>query len=259
MTRLIILAAGMGSRLRPLTDDRPKCLVELAGKPLLAHQIATARAAGITDIVVVGGYRAAMLRDYPVTVVENPAFETTNMVESLFAAERLFGDGFVLAYGDIVYGPAVLDAVLGDRAPIAVAVDLDWHAYWSQRFADPLDDAETLRLGTQGRILDIGRKPTSLAEIEAQYLGLLAFRGSGVAALRAAHAAIHAQPGGMDAETGRSVSKLYMTDLLRRLIARGEAVTAVPVRGGWVEVDSTDDLALAERLLAADRLSGGLA
>src|SRR5882757_5179513 len=93
--RMIILAAGQGTRLRPLTDDRPKCLVELCGRPLLQWQIDTARSAGIRDIVVIGGYRHELLKAYDVELVLNPDFASTNMVRTLFRARDLFGPGFV--------------------------------------------------------------------------------------------------------------------------------------------------------------------
>ena len=59
--KAIILAAGMGSRLKPLTDSMPKCMLEIAGKPLLHHQISTLRRAGVRNIIVVGGYLAECL------------------------------------------------------------------------------------------------------------------------------------------------------------------------------------------------------
>ena len=157
--RMIVLAAGQGTRLRPLTDDRPKCLVPLAGKPLLEWQIETARAAGISDITVIGGYRADQLAKYPVTVVPNPRFETTNMVRSLFCARDHFGGGFVMSYGDIVYAPPLMRRVLDGNEAIGVAVDKGWRGYWEERSADPLKDAETLRIRADGSLAEIGQTP----------------------------------------------------------------------------------------------------
>src|SRR3954466_13976178 len=97
--RMIILAAGQGTRLRPLTDDRPKCLVPLSGKPLLEWQIETARAVDIPHIAVVCGYRADQLKKYPLTLVPNPRFETTNMALPLFCARDQFAGARGLWYG----------------------------------------------------------------------------------------------------------------------------------------------------------------
>lgn len=254
--RMIILAAGQGTRLRPLTDDRPKCMVELAGRPLLDWAMATARAAGIDDIVVIGGYRVDRLTDCGARVIANSDFATTNMVRTLFCAETLFGDGFVMSYGDIVYSPDILRRLLDAPAPIAVAVDRDWRRYWERRFDDPLADAETLRVDRGGHIADIGQKATDIEAIEAQYIGLVAFRGGGVEALTAAYRdAQDEERAGRKPFGGlRTLDGMYMTDLLQGLIRRGEQLTAVDIHGGWVEIDSRRDLDLAEELVAAGRL-----
>jgi choline kinase len=160
------------------------------------------------------------------------------MVWSLFCAEDELAGEVVLAYGDIVYSREILRALLAHRADIAVAIDLDWEAYWRSRGEDPLADAETLRLGADGRILEIGQKPRSLAEIEGQYMGLMKFSPAGVGLLRKTfHDARHAGQLG-----GKPVEKAYMTDLLRAMIEAGHRIDAVPVRGGWVEVDTVGDL-----------------
>lgn len=242
--RLIILAAGQGTRLQPLTEARPKCLVPLAGRPWLEWQLEAVREAGIAmkDVVLVGGYRAEQLRAFGVDVVVNPAYATTNMVQSLFCADALFGDACVVSYGDILYTPQILQALLANRDPVAVVVDRQWRSYWQQRFADPLQDAESLRMDEVGRILSIGQRVSDVREIQAQYIGLTAFRGAGIEALRTTFA------------SARAKARLFMTDLLQHMIDAGHAVSAVPVDGGWLEVDSLRDLELAERLMAQGRV-----
>ena len=112
--RVIILAAGQGTRLRPYTNDRPKCLVELDGKPMLYRQLDVLRAAGLNDIALVGGYHAECLQLPDIEVLLNPRFAQTNMVSTLFCAEQWMKDGedLLIAYGDIVYEPRVLDLSL---------------------------------------------------------------------------------------------------------------------------------------------------
>lgn len=253
---MIVLAAGQGTRLRPLTDDRPKCLVPLAGKPLLEWQIETARAVGITDITVIGGYRADQLAKYPVTVVPNPRSETTNMVRSLFCARAHFGDGFVMSYGDIVYSPAVLRRVLDGSEAIGVTVDQGWRTYWEERSEDPLKDAETLRIRADGSLAEIGQRPKSMDEVEAQYIGLVAFRAAGVKAITQTYDALEKDSGNPFGGP-RNLDQLYMTDLLQGLIGQGERLAAVPINRGWVEVDNPRDLKVAEQYAAAGGLKEG--
>ena len=236
--KAIILAAGEGTRLRPYTLDRPKCLVEVDGRSLLDRQLAVLRAEGIQRVVLIGGYREEMLRRDDTESRVNPRYAETNMVWTLFCAEDALEGDILLCYGDIVYSREVLQALLRSKADIAVTIDLDWEAYWRARNEDPLDDAETLKLAEDGRILEIGQKPKSLAEIEGQYMGLMKFTAQGMQLLiKTFHDAK-----GAGSLRGKPLEKAYMTDMLQAMIDLGYRLESVPVRGGWVEVDTVSDL-----------------
>jgi len=155
-----------------------------------------------------------------------------------------------MSYGDIAYTPEVLQRVLADPAPIVVAVDRGWRSLLEERFDDPLGDAETLAMDDGGFVTEIGQKATSLDVIEAQYIGLVAFRGPGVGALVDAYRAAQQQEReGKCRSTYRNLDRLYMTDLLQGLIGRGAKIKAAPIDRGWVEIDSARDLAVAERVV----------
>ncbi len=246
---MIVLAAGQGSRLRPLTDDRPKALVPFLGRPLLDWTIGTARENGLTEVVVVGGYRFDRLPSGQVQVLNNREYATTSMISSLMVAEEWFGDGFVMSYGDIVYRPEVLRALLASTAEIGVVVDLDWQQYWERRFGDPLQDAESLRMTPDGTIRSIGQTVSRLEDVQAQYIGLVVFRGRGVKALKRAW--VRAKT---DAAYRRPIlghrtvmAKLTLTDVLDELAVSGDVpVKAIPIHGGWVDIDRPEDLPIGE-------------
>ena len=86
--KIIVLAAGKGTRLRPLTDIVPKCMVPLKGKPLIDYQLDLFKSKSINDITIVGGYLIEKLKSKNVNLITNNAYETTNMVHSLFCAEK---------------------------------------------------------------------------------------------------------------------------------------------------------------------------
>ncbi len=241
--KAIILAAGQGTRLRPLTDDKPKCLVELAGKPLLEHQLETLRACGVDDIHIVGGYRAEQIECPGTSLHINERFAETNMVSTLFAAEAvMIGDtDLIISYGDIVYEPRVLAALLAVDAPIALAVDREWRRYWAARMDDPLADAETLKLVDGDRVVELGKKPHSYADIQGQYTGLIKIRADHVARLPEVWRA-------MDRDAmydGKDYDNMYMTSFIQHLIDRGWEVRAAFVNNGWAEVDCEVDLGAA--------------
>lgn len=244
-TAAVILAAGRGSRMQNLTVERPKCLVELAGQPLLHWQLQALRGAGIGNILVVRGYAAHCLEGDFATV-ENPRWAETNMVSSLLRASgfarKFFSNGgqqLVISYSDIVYHPDHVRRLLAATEDMAITYDTEWEALWKLRFKDVLSDAETFR-EEGGLLREIGGRAASLAEIHGQYMGLLSFSQAGWERLEAACAALGTA----------AVDKLDMTGLLRLLLAQGASIEAVPVAGHWCEADSGADLDLYEEALA---------
>jgi len=243
--RAVILAAGRGQRLGGLTDERPKCLCPLAGRPIVAWTIDALRASGIDEILIVGGWQAAALDCLALPVRVNPHWASGNMVRSLLqAADWLQSAPTLIVYGDCAYSAAAIASALdAPDADILLPVDRDWLRLWSIRLADPLSDAESLALA-DGFIRDIGRRPVPMAQIEGQFMGLLRVSRRGwqsIAAFLAALARDHGEA---------AVDRLDMTGLLQQLIAAGHRVAAQPTAGGWVEIDSPEDLAAIERALA---------
>ena len=253
MRRMIVLAAGRGTRVGAVTDGMPKCMVPLEGTPLLSWLIRRAHEV-VPEVVVVRGYQGQRLpAEDGVVFVENPDFATTNMAYSLWCARDWFDDGFLLSYSDIFYNASVLAAVARSPAPIGVAVDRQWLPYWRRRFEDVVSNAETLRWGEAEAILDIGRKPERIEDIEGQYIGLLEFQGAGVGALREF---MQDRMVRTSRDAPPPLEVMYMTDVLRGLIDAGHQVKGVAINGGWLEIDTPSDLELARQLVRkeGDRL-----
>lgn len=232
--RAIILAAGRGSRMQNLTDERPKCLLELGGKTLLAWQLAALREAGIEQIAIVTGYRRELLAPAGLVEFHNARWASTNMVASLACAEEwLNADTCIVSYSDIFYDAVAVRLLMACAAPLAITYDANWLRAWQERFGDPLLDAETFRLAQDGALAEIGNKPKSVEEIEGQYMGLLRFTPAGwheVAQLRSAL-------------TVAERDSMHMTGTLQRIIDAGRLpISAVRYDRPWGEVDSPGDL-----------------
>lgn len=234
--KAIILAAGRGSRMKELTDERPKCLVELRGQPLLQWQLAALREAGIRDIALVTGYQREKLAPMGLTEFYNPRWTETNMVYSLACAnEWLQSEPCIVSYSDIFYGPQAVKSLMECPASLAIAYDPEWLPLWTRRFGDPLLDAETFRLNSDGSLAEIGQKPTSVQEIEGQYMGLLRIAPEGWKEIE--HIRAQSAPSERD--------KMDMTSTLNKVIAaHNTPIAAIPYRGEWGEVDSSRDLAV---------------
>lgn len=257
--KTIILAAGQGTRLRPLTDDRPKCMVEVNGESIIGRQLRTMRGCGIReeDITVVAGYRADVLREAfsgtGVNVIVNDRFESTNMVCSLMCARDLMEaqDDVLISYGDIIYGESVLEKILRAEDECSVVVDDGWYEYWSERCENPLDDAETLMIDESGYLTEIGQKTTDLGRVQSQFIGLMRFRAGGLVAMLAVadEARRRTEEGSALWRTTRTYQKMYMTDLLQGMIDEGNKLRAVRINRGWFEIDNLDDLRVVEAKL----------
>jgi choline kinase len=246
MMRALILAAGRGSRMGPLGDERPKCLVELAGKPLIERQIAALRRGGAEQIGVVRGYRAEVI-DFPsLSYFENQRWAETNMVMSLATAAAWLRAGpVIVSYADIFYRSELVRGLAASPGRLVVCYDPAWRRLWTRRFADPLSDAETFRMNAEGQLLEIGGKTTRIEDIEGQYMGLLKFTP-------AAWSAVEALLGTLDAPIR---DRLDMTGLLSRLLAAEACpISTFPAGGHWGEIDNRQDVVLYQTMLSEGEL-----
>lgn len=254
--KVIILAAGQGTRLRPLTDDRPKCMVEIKGKSIIERQLETLRSCGIRDgdVAIVTGCYGGLLKERlkggGIRFIDNDEYNDTNMVYSLMCAKVLLEteEDIIVSYGDIIYNEAVFRKLLEAENDISVIVDDGWQEYWRERCENPLDDAETLMLDGGGFLTEIGQKTDDIGRVQAQYIGLMRFKGAGLKALltTAEEAEARSRKGIPLWRAKRAYRKMYMTDLLQGMIDEGHKLKAVHIRRGWFEVDDTEDLRIAE-------------
>ena len=251
--KVIILAAGQGTRLRPYTDHRPKCMVELAGISLLHRQLAVLHAGGIADrdIALVGGYRQDKLLADGIRQFTNPRYDQTNMVGTLFCAEAFIqpDEELLICYGDILYEPEVLSAIRLGEGDITLAADLEWKRLWSLRMDNPLGDAETFKMN-QGQVIELGKKPKDYNEVQAQYMGLIRVSATRVQAFIDFYHALDNQ----EIYDGKDFDNMYMTSLIQALIDANWDVRPALVHNGWIEVDSSSELELYEKLYLAGKL-----
>ncbi|POA31851.1 MULTISPECIES: phosphocholine cytidylyltransferase family protein [unclassified Pseudomonas] len=234
--KAIILAAGRGSRMKSLTDERPKCMVKLRGKTLLEWQLVALRAAGVSEIAIVTGYKRELLADQGLIEFHNSRWAQTNMVSSLACAEAwLQAEPCIVSYSDIFYSPAAVQSLMTCKASLAVTYDPNWLELWTQRFGNPLLDAETFRLTPADTLAEIGNKPESADDIQGQYMGLLRFTPEGWAEVVRLRSAL----------TPEQCDKVHMTNTLQQVIDAGRVpIHALPYTGEWGEVDSSEDLSL---------------
>ena len=229
--KAIILAAGHGSRLLPLTLTTPKCLVEVGGRAILDHQLDAVSAAGFDGAVIVGGYRidqiaahlAGRRGDPPTTLVFNPFWSVANSIGSVWAARAHLCAAFALMNGDTLFDAAILQAARAEPAPGVTLVVEPLH---EPGLDDMLVEAEGERVIAVGKHL-VGHQATDRS------LGLI-LSGGGTAYADALRAVIGEDEG----------IHAYLHAFVRR-VAEGAGVRALRIPAGarWQEIDRPEDIA----------------
>ena len=242
----IILSAGEGKRLRPLTDKKPKGLIELFGKSILKRQIDIFSSSGITDISIVTGFNSSMIKFPKINYFHNPNFKTTNMIETLFCAEQKLNESTIISYGDIIFESTVLEKLICSKNEISIIIDLEWEKYWKKRFRNPLSDAESLKINENNYITEIGQKVEKIEEIQGQFIGLMKFQNEGIKNLKNFYhqCKIISKNSNNPLNSTIPFEKSYMTDLLQGLIKNGFLLKSIPISNRWLELDSIEDYKL---------------
>ena len=255
MAKAIILAAGQGTRLKHLTEDRPKCMISLFGKTILEHQLDTFSKNGINDVVIVTGYHSQMIENLGCNTILNNNYYKTNMVYSLFSAREYIrsvgNEDLIVSYGDIIFHENNLQKVIQSDGDVSIMIDVNWQKYWEIRMENPLDDAETLLLDSEKKIIELGKKPIDYSKIDGQYTGLFKVSGARLRDIINVY-------DGLDKNLlydGNDYKNIYMTTFLQQLIDRGWDTVAVEVLNGWLEVDTVEDVLLYEKMYNDGTLS----
>jgi phosphoenolpyruvate phosphomutase len=242
----VVLAASRGTALGTLTRDRPKCMLDLRGQPLLRHLVGTLREAGLRDVTVVRGYRKETIDLPSIATVDNDAYEHTGEAESLAcAADRLAGP-CVVTYGDILFRRYVLDMLLDADGDVVVVAD----ALWREReHAASSTACDLVRCSAPFSTEYLDDEPVDLVEIgpelpadtvHGEWVGLLRLSERGAALVKAELEAMR--------DDG-SLERDDLPDLLNRLVAAGHRVTVQYITGQWLDVDDVFDLAKARNFL----------
>lgn len=242
--KALILAAGQGKRLQPLTQDTPKTLLNISGTTILEYQLVTLASCGIREVVLIGGFRVEKLKDYAqryialhgldlkLTVINNKEYDITNNLYSLWLAREEMTTDFVVVNGDNVFERGALAAMVkAQDVTAAVAIH-----------KNPSYDDEDMKVRLQGsRVVEISKSVSnSLADGES--IGLRLFKNRGVAAFRYA----------LDMAMVEDVSRnAFFVKAIQHMVDAGHPVEAIDVTAfQYGELDFMDDLKQLEMEMA---------
>lgn len=247
--RALIVAAGMGRRLAPYTDDRPKCLVEVNGRSILERQLDAYRAAGVDDLIIVRGYMKESIQIPGARYFDNDEFKTNNILLSLFHAEAAMDREFLFSYSDIVFRPEVVTTAIETPGDYALVVDRRWHEAYVGRKDHPVEEGEVCRV-EDGRVTRVGKKTVPPAEATGEFIGLARFSAHAAGEMRERFHARKAELAGKPYGLAPRFEVAYLTDLLNDLIDTGSVMRPAFIDGGWREIDTVEDLDRAKSVVS---------
>lgn len=242
--RVIILAAGQGARLGSITDDQPKCLVDLGGTTILSHQLDNCERAGMASAVVVTGAFAGAVdeeirrwtdaapRHLVVSTLYNPFFDVANNMISLWVARAVMDRDFITINGDNVFDWRILERLARHAGgPITVTID-----------AKDCYDGDDMKIVLRGGRIRAMNKQIALDEANGESIGIMKFVGAGRQLICAELEAMAR----LD-----SYAKEWYVQAVERIAIRGDDVDVIPVGDlQWAEVDYPDDLVNARARFA---------
>lgn len=234
-TRALILAAGLGTRLAPLTDDRPKSMVPVNGKPIILKQIENLHENGIYDITIVSGYKGEMLANaihelFPeINIVHSKDYATTNnMYSAYLAREYMTNKDFLLMNADVYYDASVIKALMKFEAPNAIVTDIGTYIEESMKVVEK-----------EERLVKISK---AISEEDALGSSIDVYKFSAAAGelfFKACKKYIEQK------HELKLWSEVALNDILDEIKFK-----ACPLEGRWLEIDNHEDLASAEKLFS---------
>ncbi len=235
--KAIILAAGQGKRLLPYTEGKPKCLVEIEGRPILEWQILVLSSQGVKEIVVMVGYQAEKVRtflekfkDLSIRTIVNPDYETTDNLWTCWLATSEMNEDFILLNGDTLFEPRVLSKLLSSARPPATITINRKENY----------DEDDMKVIEEGGLLKHVGKKLDLARVNGESIGLLAFLKEGPQIFREILSEIVA---------GNEAQRRWFLSAVDEMAQR-HPVWICDITGlSWCEIDFPEDLEDGQRVV----------
>ena len=239
--KVIIVAAGLGSRLNKYTEALPKCMLKFGNYTLLEMQTNIHRELGINDISVVRGYKKEKINYEGLNYYDNMDFKNNNILNSLFYAdEKIFGN-VIVSYSDILFDSHVVKRLLESDADISIVVDIDWRGYYVDRKDHPIEEAEKVIFDANNRVIRIGKVLTNQDDVYGEFIGMMKLSPHGAEIIKLhfnrAKKIFWDQP----FQRSKTFQKAYITDLIQDMVDLGVNIHCVIIEKGWKEIDTVED------------------
>ena len=240
-TKSLIIAAGLGSRLKKHTENLPKCMLDFGGKTLLQRQLDAYKKNGIKDISLIRGYKKEKINYKGIRYFENPDYLNNNILNSIFYGEDVINGNIIISYSDILFDSFVVKRVLETDYDISVVVDIDWRGYYVGRKDHPISEAENVIFNSNNEVIKIGKINTGNEEVHGEFIGMIKLSGRGTEIFKQHFHRLKKIYWNKPFQRAKIFQQAYLTDFIQELVDIGIKVHCVIIESGWKEIDTVED------------------
>jgi len=240
-TKSLIIAAGLGTRLKGHTENNPKCMLDFGGKTLLERQLSSYKKNGITDISLVRGYKKNKINYKGIKFFENDDYKNNNILNSIFYGEDVINGNIIISYSDILFEPFVVKRAMESDHDISVIVDVDWRDYYVDRKDHPLSEAENVIFNSNNEVIKIGKIASEKEEVHGEFIGMIKLNHKGCEILKQNFHRVKKLFWNKPFQRAKTFQKAYLTDMIQELVDIGIKVHCVIIERGWKEIDTVED------------------
>lgn len=239
--KAIIIAAGGGNRLKPHTNDLPKCMIEFGGKTLLKQQLEIFKACNIKNIVLIKGYKKEKINYRGIKYYLNDNYQNNDILNSLFYAEKEIRGELIISYSDIIFEKQIVEKLLVSKRDISIVVDSDWKENYKGRKCHPEEEAEKVVLDSDNNVLKIGKFLTKKHDVDGEFIGMMKLTPRGSQYFKRHFNRAKKLFWGKPFQKAPIFEKAYLTDMLQDMVDSGMPVHCVTIERGWKEIDTVED------------------
>ena len=240
-TKTLIVAAGLGSRLKKHTENLPKCMLDFGGKTLLERQILAYKKCGINDITVIRGYKKNKINYKNLKYFDNNDYQKNNILNSIFYGEEIINGNIIIAYSDILFESNVVKRLLESDHDISVVVDIDWRGYYVGRKEHPIEEAENVIFNSNNEVIKIGKISTEKEEVHGEFIGMIKLTHKGTEIFKKNFHRVKKLYWSKPFQKSKTFQNAYLTDMIQELVHIGIKVHCVIIERGWKEIDTVED------------------
>ena len=240
-TKALIIAAGIGSRLKSHTENLPKCMLDFGGKTLLERQLSAYRNCGINNISVIRGYKKNKINYKNLKYFYNEDYKNNNILNSIFYGEKAINGNVIIAYSDILFESGVVQRLLDSDHDISVVVDIDWRGYYVNRKEHPITEAENVIFNSNNEVVKIGKIAADKQEVHGEFIGMMKLTNRGAEIFKQNFHRVKKLYWNKPFQRAKTFQNAYLTDMIQELVDIGIKVHCVIIERGWKEVDTGED------------------